>query len=671
MTESIEQPISFKRVLVANRGEIACRVFRTANELGIETVAVFSEPDQNAIHVREADFAVPLGGISSAESYLNMQRVLAAAKASGADAIHPGYGFLSENPEFAKAVQDAGLIWIGPAPDSITAMALKIEAKNLAEQAGVPLVPGAELKGDVSEAELADLGTKVGFPLLVKASAGGGGKGMRIVNNPDELQEAFVGAKREAASSFGNDAVFLERYLTRARHVEVQVFGDTHGNVVEFGERECSIQRRHQKVIEEAPSPGISEDLRARMTASAVALASKINYLGAGTVEFMVPADFYGNEVGEFFFLEMNTRLQVEHPVTEETHDGIDLVEWQFRVADGQELPLNQSEIHELRGGHAIEVRLYAEDPANNYMPSTGKVVAFSGFWGSPDIREELSIEEGDEVTPHYDPMIAKLISSEGNRDSAVEALVKDLKTREIAGITTNRDQLVTIMESPAFVTGATFTDTLDTRPEFVEPSVPEAVLERHEQAVEFARGCIAADTSDWGLLAPTDFRTVKLPMVYDAPFEASLDETRLVDLDVESADGAAHVELNKVSMGVGTYITVDLYPAQQRDEYPQTAVVQDGTYCTTITLPARFTNPAGNVAEGSSTAPLPGTVVSVEVAVGDEVEAGQTLAVIEAMKMEHKITAGETGTVTELKVSVGDAVSANQVLVHVEANES
>ncbi|MFZ1362078.1 MAG: biotin carboxylase N-terminal domain-containing protein [Candidatus Nanopelagicales bacterium] len=659
--------INFKRVLVANRGEIALRISRTADKLGIDTVAVFSDPDSECDWRLAFDYGVPLGGTTSAESYLVIDKILDAAEKSGADAIHPGYGFLSENPTFARAVREAGLVWIGPDPESIEAMALKVEAKNLAKEAGVPLVPGAELEGEILDAELTSIGDSVGYPLLVKASAGGGGKGMRIVNSADELVDAVVGAKREAASSFGDDTVFLERYLTHARHVEVQVFGDSHGNVVEFGERECSIQRRHQKVIEEAPSPGISEDLRERMTAAAVALASKINYLGAGTVEFMVPADEQGNETGEFFFLEMNTRLQVEHPVTEQTHDGIDLVEWQFRVADGQELPLTQDEIHAFRGGHSIEVRLYAEDPANDYLPSTGLITRWSST-PSEQIRAEVGFIQGDTITPHYDPMVAKIVSTGITREDATSALVWDLKDRGISGITTNREQLIAILESLEFVSGQTFTDTLEHHPELGDSSVPESRLELATEAAKIAQSFVAAGEQPWGNLAPIGYRNVRgerhdsAARIEQIHYEVSHPQEDTVT--TEEAD----VYFRWQQDGVDIRTRVTLIPPVVGEEYEQTAVVRMGTEpTTTVTLPPRFVNPAGQVAEGSSVAPLPGTVITIDVAEGDQVDEGQTLAVIEAMKMEHRITAGQAGTVAQVLVTTGDSVAAGQALVVID----
>ena len=381
------------RLLVANRGEIARRIIRTCDQLGIETVAVFSDPDRDAPFVDEATYAVALGGSTSAESYLDAAKVLDAARRSGADAMHPGYGFLSENPDFASAVGDAGLVWVGPTPASMRAMALKVEAKRIAAEAGVPLVPGAELATDLGGADLLARGEQVGYPVLVKASAGGGGKGMRVVRTAADLADAVAGARREALSSFGDDTVFLERYLERSRHVEVQVFGDVHGAVVHLFERECSIQRRHQKIVEESPSPGATPATLQAMYAAAVSLASAIGYVGAGTVEFLVSGE---GDAQEFFFLEMNTRLQVEHPVTEMV-TGLDLVQWQLDVAQCEPLPLQQSEIE--RSGHAIEVRLYAEDPARDFLPSSGTVTTIDLYEREVGIRVDSAVEAGSVVS--------------------------------------------------------------------------------------------------------------------------------------------------------------------------------------------------------------------------------------------------------------------------------
>ena len=472
---------SITRLLVANRGEIARRVIRTADELGIETVAVFSEPDRGLPFVDEATYAVALGGTTSAESYLDAAKILDAARRTGADAIHPGYGFLSENPGFAEAVTAAGLVWVGPTPSSMRAMALKVEAKRIAADAGVPLVPGAELASDVPDADLLAIGDEVGFPLLVKASAGGGGKGMRIVRSSSDLLEAVAGARREAASSFGDPTVFLERYLERSRHVEVQVFGDVHGDVVHLFERECSIQRRHQKVVEESPSPGATASTLERMYAAAVSLAKAIGYIGAGTVEFLVSGD---GEAQEFFFLEMNTRLQVEHPVTEEV-TGLDLVEWQLLVAQGEPLPSTQERIR--REGHAIEVRVYAEDPANGYLPSTGLLESWELDEWSEGARVESAVAEGSVVSPYYDPMLAKVICSGATRAEAAADLAQVLRSAGIRGVTTNAAMLAAVLASPEFLEGDTTTAFLDEHRELLAPEADPADLRRHLMAAAMA----------------------------------------------------------------------------------------------------------------------------------------------------------------------------------------
>ncbi|MEI6622391.1 MAG: biotin carboxylase N-terminal domain-containing protein, partial [Actinomycetes bacterium] len=500
-----------RRLLVANRGEIACRAFRTAKDMGITTIAVFSDPDRDALHTRSADVAVSLGGTTSAESYLDTEKILNAARRSGADAIHPGYGFLSENPDFAEAVEAAGLVWVGPTPTSIRAMALKVEAKRIAATAGVPLVPGAEIAAEVTDEELLTVAGQVGFPLLVKASAGGGGKGMRMVESASAVLDAVAGARREAASSFGDPTVFFERALIGARHVEVQIFGDMHGNVVHLYERECSIQRRHQKIIEESPSPGTTPATLDKMYAAATSLAESIGYVGAGTVEFLVAGE---GEFQEFFFLEMNTRLQVEHPVTEEVVLGRDLVRLQLEVAAGERLSISQDSIS--RQGHAIEVRLYAEDPAADYLPSTGTVVAFSEPGDiNPDAwfgaREELSVTAGDEVTQYYDPMIAKIIVADLDRERAAKRLAARLRARDIAGITTNRDALVAILESDAFLAGATTTDFLDLHPELLVGVGPDDdSRSRHLVAASVAMAAVDRGGARWAGLAPTGWRNVR-----------------------------------------------------------------------------------------------------------------------------------------------------------------
>ena len=689
------RPLGFTRLLVANRGEIACRVFRTARHLGLETIAVFSDPDRESAHVRAADVAVALGGTTSTESYLDTAKILDAAKRSGADAIHPGYGFLSENPDFAQAVMDAGITWVGPTPDSIRSMALKVEAKRLAEAAGVPLVPGAELAADVSAEELASTAAAVGYPLLVKASAGGGGKGMRVVEGPDALTEAVETARREALNSFGDPTVFFERYLTGARHVEVQVFGDTHGNVVHLFERECSIQRRHQKIVEESPSPGTTPTTLDRMYEAAAALAKQIGYVGAGTVEFLVFGD---GAAQEFFFLEMNTRLQVEHPVTEAV-TGVNLVLWQLRVANGDPLPLEQHDIS--RDGHAIEVRLYAEDPANNYLPSTGRLAAFGVDSAvAPYCREDSGFVAGDDVSPFYDPMLAKIISHAPDRAGAIRALTDNLRLREIAGVVTNRDSLVAILSSPEFVAGHTTTDFLDLHPHLLDAAtVDEAQRDRLVIAATLGFQWLQQCSAQWSEVAFAGWRNVPaVPQRCDWVIDGGAEPVTLTAVWAPSSEESGSIELREAGPEAGFSGPVDGFvyrlaagfaadsdavrvvleldgigrkytvATSGDDDAVATFVwVSDGRNCLTLRKVPRFVDPDLAAAGGGPAAPVPGTVVSVEVAPGDEVAEGQTLVVLEAMKMEHRITAAADGVVGEVLVSAGDSVDAHQVLVTLE----
>ncbi|MFN8184620.1 MAG: biotin carboxylase N-terminal domain-containing protein [Candidatus Nanopelagicales bacterium] len=620
------------RILVANRGEIACRVFRTATRLGHGTAAVFTDADQGALHTRSADVAVAI------ESYLDADEILRAADRIGADAVHPGYGFLSENPDFAQAVVDAGLVWIGPTPESIRAMALKVGAKELAERAGVPLLTS---------------GTAV-FPVLVKASAGGGGKGMRRVDRPEDLEEAVAAAKREAASAFGDDTVFVERYLESARHVEVQVFGDTHGNVVHLFERECSIQRRHQKVVEESPSPGVTPELREQMTSAAVSLAAEIGYVGAGTVEFMVSGD-------EFFFLEMNTRLQVEHPVTE-TITGLDLVEWQIRVAQGELLPVSQDEI--VTSGHAIEVRLYAEDPANGYLPNTGVLRVFD-VHPADGIRVDTGFVAGDAVTSNYDPMLAKVIAHGPTRVAAAERLAAYLRRAGVEGVVTNKDSLAAVLSEPDFLVGRTTTDYLDDHPDVLDPPLDPV---RHALAV------LAVRDVD-GPVAPAGWRNVPaVPEWLQVRIAGRLVTLRWLreaeGLRVQAVEGdpllgqGTDIGLARLSP---TTVELDgvLTPAAVTGSDHGTVTV-DGLTLAFEVLP-RFDENAHSADAAGPTTPVPGTVTEVRVAEGDEVTAGQILVVLEAMKMEHTITADADGVVAAVHVRAGQSVDAHQIVVSLE----
>ncbi len=460
------------KLLIAGRGEIARRVMRAAREMGIATVAVYADGDVDAPFAREADVAVALRGATAAETYLDIAKIIDAARQTGADAVHPGYGFLAENAEFASAVVDAGLIWVGPRPEAIAAMGDKLAAKELMTKAQLPTLPAVEVKGSDEKAMRA-AARSVGYPLLVKAAAGGGGKGMRVVSNEDELVEAVAGARREAASAFGNDTVFFERYLEATRHIEVQVFGDRHGNIVHCFERECSIQRRHQKIIEEAPSPAVDGDLRARLGEAAVAAARAIDYDNAGTVEFLL------DDAGNFYFLEMNTRLQVEHPVTEEI-TGLDLVHEQIRVAEGNELSFRQEDLRIT--GHAIEARLYAEDPANDFLPAVGRIVVWRPDHEHP-ARIESGVSAGTEVSVHFDPMLAKVIVHAPTRTEAALRLAQSLERLQSPGVVTNRDFLVNVLRHEAFIAG-------DTRTDFIERHQP--ARQRQLPPVELGRAALA-----------------------------------------------------------------------------------------------------------------------------------------------------------------------------------
>ncbi len=673
-----------RSILVANRGEIARRVFRTARQMGLHTVAVYSEPDANAPFVREADIAVPLRGSTSSETYLEMAKILEAARISGADALHPGYGFLSENPDFAQAVEAAGLTWIGPTPHSIRAMALKVEAKRLAAEADVPLIPGAELPNGTTDEQALDIADAVGYPLLIKASAGGGGKGMRTVSTREEVTEAIAAARREAASAFGDATVFCERYLDKARHVEVQVFGDTHGRVVHLFERECSIQRRHQKIVEESPSPALAPHTAERMYAAATSLSRVIGYVGAGTVEFLVADTAQGQE---FFFLEMNTRLQVEHPVTEAI-TGLDLVEWQIRVARGEMLPRQQSEI--TRTGHAIEVRLYAEDPARGYLPNTGTLIQFDI---PAAVRCDSGVEAGSEISPYYDPMLAKIIAHAADRTTAADILSSALRRSRIAGLTTNRSSLATILDSQAFRAAETTTDFLDVNPEVLAEQMSTGARDRHLIAAAVGLTRRTEVATGWrnvpGAPESHRFADVAVNVAADgAPDHVNL--TWFTGQGRSQGRGLGSGEELRATVGERTYEGVVIRSAidkpddrdhqkfgltveGSRREYRVSrhdswVVVDDGSDTSQWRVLPRLASAssADAAAHGPST-PVPGTVTVVEVAPGDHVSAGQTLVIIEAMKMEHRITADTDAVVAEVLVDVGQSVEAHAVVVVLE----
>ncbi|MEK9526040.1 MAG: biotin carboxylase N-terminal domain-containing protein [Acidimicrobiaceae bacterium] len=639
-------PTSIRSVLVANRGEIARRVFRTARSMGMRCIAVFVDADADAPFVQEADEAVRLPG-----SYLDAEAVLAAAQRTGAEAIHPGYGFLSENAAFARAVTEAGIRWVGPSPDVIESMGDKIAAKRVAVEAGVPTLPSSE---DPS----AD--AQVGYPLLVKASAGGGGKGMRIVESADDLADAVQSGQREALSGFGDETVFLERYVASSRHIEIQILGDAHGNVVHLGERECSIQRRHQKIVEESPSPVVDAEMRMAMGEAALSLARHMGYESAGTVEFLVD-----DATREFFFLEVNTRLQVEHPVTEEV-TGIDLVREQLRVAGGAELGYDQDDIDWI--GSAIEVRLYAEDPDNDFLPATGTLSAYRPA-DEPVVRWDSGVEEGSVVGVDFDPMLAKVIAHGPTRAEAAGRLALALERMHLGGVVTNRDFLVATLRNEAFLAGDTTTDFIDR----IDPAGSQAAPDTAMAAIVAAmwiQGRNRADDRVWGF-ARSNFRTGSLPPQY-IEFETGPDETHRIEYSLRRDGGFTLGSGETVLVHEWTPDDIELEIDGRRLRAAVT--VADGVgYVTlgrtTVTLPVkpRFAVPGSELPTGGLVAPMPGSVIELRCAVGDTVDAGQVLVVLEAMKMEHHITAPFAGTVTELPIAVGDQVENGALLLTIE----
>jgi len=618
-----------KSLLIANRGEIACRVIRTARRLGIRTVAVYSDADAKALHVRMADEAVHIGPSPARESYLVGEKIIAAAKATKAEAIHPGYGFLSENADFAQAVIKAGLIWVGPKPASIRAMGLKDAAKKLMAEAGVPVTPGY-LGEDQDPKRLKKEADAIGYPVLIKAVAGGGGKGMRRVDAAKDFDDALESCKREAASSFGDDRVLIEKYILSPRHIEVQVFGDSHGNVVHLFERDCSLQRRHQKVIEEAPAPGMDAETREAVCGAAVRAANAVNYEGAGTIEFIADAS-KGLRADRIWFMEMNTRLQVEHPVTEEI-TGQDLVEWQLRVASGEKLPKTQVELS--ISGHAIEARLYAEDPAKGFLPSVGRLEHFDlGDEG----RIETGVEEGDAISPFYDPMIAKLIATGETRDDAIDGLAGMLDDVEVWPVRTNAAFLFNALVEPDFGDGRIDTGFIEKHiDELVPPAEPSEAVKRAAAAV-----AILAAGEDAPLSGLAGFRM-------NAPSRLA------VTLDGSPVELGDEEEIAEVS-GFADEARVVVFTEGQASEF---------------TLGSRGTGTTHGLHDGEIEAPMPGKVTAVDVKKGARVAKGQRLLTLEAMKMEHALTAPFDGIVTELDARAGVQVTEGQVLVKVEADE-
>ena len=644
------------RLMVANRGEIARRIIRTAHDMGISTVAIYADADADAPFVHEASTAIALNGKTSTETYLDMAKVIDAAKQSGADAIHPGYGFLSENETFAQAVIDADIKWLGPTPEVIGLMGDKLSAKKLMDEAGVPTLPGIEITADT---DIATAAAQIGYPVLVKASAGGGGRGMRVVEEEAELIDAVAGAKREAGSSFGDDTVFLEKWLETSRHIEIQILGDSHGNLVHCYERECSIQRRYQKIIEEAPSPAVDDSLRSRMGDAAIAAARKLGYSSAGTVEFLLSGS-------DFYFLEVNARLQVEHPVTEEII-GQDLVREQIRVAEGEALSFSQEDLS--INGHAIEARLYAEDPLNGFLPSPGPVLVWqpSTLGGA---RFDSGVEAGSEISTQFDPMIAKIIVHAPTRREAASRLARVLETTAVQGLKTNRDFLVSTLRTSAYLQAQTTTDFIErVKPALTRDIAPSEYLEA--ALATLAEGQARRRASAKVLrMMPSGWRNSSMPLEQieftvndqvislayrrqrDGKFKVVRDDQAVMLTIHEAGRGAVDIEVN------GQRLRFAIEPHQE------SWLVHSERGDLLLRESPRYPNPNALEADSGLTAPMPGAVLAAEVAPGDTVNRGDLLVILEAMKMEHRIVAPRDGTVERVHVTVGDQVDNAQLLI-------
>ncbi|NOY91474.1 MAG: ATP-grasp domain-containing protein [Deltaproteobacteria bacterium] len=657
-----------RKLLIANRGDVASRVMTTARRMGISCVAVFSDADADLPFVREADEAVRIGPAPAAESYLNVERVLEAAARVGADAIHPGWGFLAENAGFARAVEDAGLVFVGPTPESIESMGDKRRAKAIAAEVGVPVIEGAIPEAQ-DDATLMACARQLGAPLLLKAAAGGGGKGMKRLDSLDGLEEAIQSARREAEAAFGDGSLLLERYVERPRHVEIQILADGAGNVIHAYERECSIQRRHQKIIEECPSPALDHELRARMGEAAVRCAQAIGYRGVGTVEFLLAPS------GEFYFLEMNTRLQVEHATTEMV-TGLDLVEVQLRVARGERLHFIQDEIP--LSGHALEVRLYAEDPAKDFLPQTGRLLDFA--WESvPGLRVEAGVEEGSVVSPHYDPMLARVVMHAQDRATVIDRMIRFLSSLGLAGVATNRQLLIRALDHTAFRSG-------DTHTHFIQEHLAEALSAR--PSGEYLRSaCVAATLFGFETRRGEADLLRTIPRGYRNNFHTPQ------GLSFESEGEDENIELSYRHLGAGRFEmdlngekrSVALLGLEENTlrwedagvrrrsrvvRHELTFYVTTLDACVSLRQRPRFPEREVERVVGACIAPMPGRVLSLRVAVGDRVEAGQGLAVLEAMKMEHSVRAPHAGEVVRVDVTEGDQVEADALLFVIRADE-
>jgi 3-methylcrotonyl-CoA carboxylase alpha subunit len=662
----------FNKILIANRGEIACRVIKTARRMGIRTVAVYSEADANARHVRLADEAVLLGPAAARESYLVADRIVDACKRTGAQAVHPGYGFLSENADFADALAANGIAFIGPPASAIRAMGSKSEAKKLMGATKVPLTPGYH-GSDQTPAVLHLAANRIGYPVLIKAAAGGGGKGMRLVEKPEDFPDALASCKREAASSFGDEHVLIEKYITKPRHIEIQVFADTHGNCVYLFERDCSVQRRHQKVLEEAPAPGMTLERRRQMGEAAVAAAKAVGYVGAGTVEFIA------NQDGSFYFMEMNTRLQVEHPVTEMI-TGQDLVEWQLRVAAGQPLPLKQEQL-QIRG-HAFEARIYAEDADKGFLPATGRLVRLAPPAESLNVRVDTGVEEDDEISPFYDPMIAKLIVWDEYRDAALARMRKALADYQVAGVTTNIDFLSRLVACPAFAGADLDTGLIERQKDFLFPAaqpVPRDVLlvatvgellwEQH-----VARQAAQSSGDPWSPWHARDGWRMNLSSARTISFR---DGDALIDARVGYQRDQWQITVaGTTTLARGLKLDGDSFAVELDDRRLIAGVVavddkrsvflQGNTYILLRDDPLHRVD-AGDSHGGGLTAPMPGKVIALLAQPGQKVEKGTPLLILEAMKMEHTITAPSAGVVKAFCYAAGEQVTDGATLVEFE----
>ena len=667
-----------KKILIANRGEIACRVIKTARKMGIATVAVYSDADRKALHKRMADEAVHIGPSPAVESYLVIEKIIAAAKEAGADAVHPGYGFLSENPDFVRACEKAKITFIGPSAEAMEAMGLKDAAKKLMDEAGVPITPGYHGK-DQSPKLLKAKAGMIGYPVLIKAVAGGGGKGMRKVEADADFDEALASCKREAASSFGNDDVLIEKYIQSPRHIEVQVFGDTHGNVVHMFERDCSLQRRHQKVIEEAPAPGMTDSVRKAMTDAAINAAKAVNYVGAGTVEFIVDGSGKLKKDG-FWFMEMNTRLQVEHPVTEEI-TGLDLVEWQIRVAQGEKLP-KQTDIK--MSGHAIEARLYAEDPANDFLPSVGRIETLhfplehrvdSAFESYNKIYSDRTAR----VSQFYDPMIAKIITHEDNRQTAIAELAIGLYSLAVEPIKTNAAYLYRVCQLESFLTGNVSTALL---PNYHDEVVATIHARQEQRDLDVLMGAIVRELDKFYDARPPKGGFASDDHKYKIAWRLNAEPVATLFFSIE--DRPYHIKVHQTS-GHWTY--------EINGEYPRESLLEDATTLNDLEIAADMAvswsgldNNGVRAVEGVTlkvtkspiivsttassdaiTAPMPGKIIALNVAIGDKVTEGDALVVMEAMKMEQTLTAPRDGIIAEIGAGVGELVTDGAILVQLE----